>query len=293
METIDYQDHDIFHSGHVACAGCVEALALRIILNTVGQDAIAVVPPSCTAVICGIYPNSALSIPAFHTSIESAAATASGVKRALLAKGQPDTTVLCLAGDGGTYDIGLQSLSSAAERNEDILYICFDNEGYMNTGGQKSSSTPEAAVTGSTPSGKTTRKKDLVAIMAAHRVPYIATTSPSHVMDLKTKVEKALGIRGTKIIIVLIPCLAGWGVADDAGIKTARLAVDSGIFPLYEVENGEYYTINQSAPTQPVKSYLALQKRYRHLSEAQIEQLQIHTDKEWQQLQRQAAWQAK
>ncbi len=293
METIDYQDHDIFHSGHVACAGCVEALALRVILNTVGQDAIAVVPPSCTAVICGIYPNSALSIPAFHTSIESAAATASGVKRALLSKGQPDTTVLCLAGDGGTYDIGLQSLSSAAERNEDILYICFDNEGYMNTGGQKSSSTPEAAATGSTPSGKTTRKKDLVAIMAAHRVPYIATASPGHSTDLKTKVEKALTIKGTKIIIVLIPCLAGWGVADDAGIQAARLAVDSGIFPLYEVEDGERYTVNQSVPTQPVKSYLALQKRYRHISEAQVALLQQHTDKTWQQLQQRAAWQAK
>ena len=284
MECIDYQDVDIFHSGHVACAGCVEALSLRVILNIVGQDAVAVVPPSCTAVICGIYPNSALSIPAFHTSLESAAATASGVKRALLAKGKPDTTVLCLAGDGGTYDIGLQSLSSAAERNEDILYICFDNEGYMNTGGQKSSSTPEGAATGSTPLGKTTRKKNLVDIMAAHRVPYITTTSPGHILDMKAKVKKALQIKGTKIIIVLIPCLAGWGVADDAGIKAARMAVDSGIFPLYEVEDGERYTVNQLARTQSVKPYLALQKRYRHISEEQVEQLQIHTDKAWQQL---------
>jgi len=285
MEPITYQDNDIFHSGHVACAGCVEALALRVILNTVGPDAIAVVPPSCTAVICGIYPNSALRIPAFHTSIESAAATASGVKRALLTKGKPDTTVLCLAGDGGTYDIGLQSLSSAAERNEDILYICFDNEGYMNTGGQKSSSTPEAAATGSTPSGKSTRKKNLVSIMAAHRVPYIATASPGHIPDLKAKVEKALTIRGTKIIIVLIPCLAGWGVADDAGIKTARMAVDSGIFPLYEVVDGEHYTINQSPPAQSVKPYLDLQKRYRHISDSAIKQLQQNTNNSWLQLQ--------
>jgi len=207
----------------------------------------------------------------------------------LLAKGKPDTTVLCLAGDGGTYDIGLQSLSSAAERNEDILYVCFDNEGYMNTGGQKSSSTPEGAATGSTPSGKTTRKKNLVDIMAAHLVPYIATVSPGHIPDMKAKVKKALKIKGTKIIIVLIPCLAGWGVADDAGIKTARMAVDSGMFPLYEVEDGVRYTLSQPAPTQSVKPYLALQKRYRQISDEQVKLLQLHTDNEWQRLAQRAA----
>ncbi|MDP7548911.1 MAG: thiamine pyrophosphate-dependent enzyme, partial [Alphaproteobacteria bacterium] len=126
MEEINYPDHGQFFSGHVACGGCVEALSLRVILNTVGVDAVAVVPPSCTAVICGGYPFSSVKIPVFHSTLESSAASASGVKRALLAKGKPDTTVLCLAGDGGTYDIGLQALSSAAERNEDILYICFD-----------------------------------------------------------------------------------------------------------------------------------------------------------------------
>ena len=188
MELIKYQDEGQFSSGHVACGGCVEALALRVILNTVGKDAIGVVSPSCSAVICGGYPMSAVKIPVFHTTLESGAASASGIKRALLAQGKPDTTVICLAGDGGTYDIGLQALSSAAERNEDILYICFDNEGYMNTGGQKSSSTPKNAVTGSTPAGKTTRKKNLIEILAAHRIPYIATVSPSHLNDLAAKV---------------------------------------------------------------------------------------------------------
>ncbi len=281
MDMIDYRDEGQFYSGHVACAGCVEALALRVILNTVGQDAIAVVPPSCGAVICGGYPNSALKIPALHTSLESAAATASGVKRALVAKGKPETTVLCLAGDGGTYDIGLQALSSAAERNEDILYVCFDNEGYMNTGGQKSSSTPMSAVTGSTPAGKTTRKKNLVEILAAHRIPYIATTSPGHINDMVLKIEKAKGIRGTKVIIVLIPCLAGWGVADNAAVKTSRLAVDSGIFPLMEVENGLTYRLSQESKTQPVTDYLQLQKRYRHLNQQQIDELQQDVDREW------------
>ena len=284
MELIDYRDEGQFFSGHVACAGCVEALSLRVILNAVGQDAVAVVPPSCGAVICGGYPNSSLKIPALHTSLESAAATASGVKRALLAQGKPDTTVMCLAGDGGTYDIGLQALSSAAERNEDILYICFDNEGYMNTGGQKSSSTPLNASTGSTPAGKTTRKKNLIEILAAHRIPYIATTSPGHISDMVRKVEKAKAIRGMKVIIVLIPCLAGWGVADDAGIKIARLAVDSGVFPLIEVEDGLKYNLTNTVKDQPIDNYLKLQKRYRHLQPAQIKAMQDDVDQDWQRL---------
>jgi len=284
MDLIDYKEEELFRSGHVACGGCVEALALRVIVNTVGEDTVVVVPPSCGAVICGGYPNSALKIPAFHTTLESAAASASGIKRALVAQGKPDTTVMCLAGDGGTYDIGLQALSSAAERNEDILYICFDNEGYMNTGGQKSSSTPLGASTGSTPGGKVTRKKNMVEILAAHRVPYVATASPGNLNDLAAKVEKAKGIRGTKVIIVLIPCLPGWGVADNAAVKTARLAVDSGVFPLYEVEDGERYTLTQKNRTQPLETYLAQQKRYRHLDTEDVAALQREVDKEWRRL---------
>jgi pyruvate ferredoxin oxidoreductase beta subunit/2-oxoisovalerate ferredoxin oxidoreductase beta subunit len=287
MELIDYKNEGQFHSGHVACAGCVEALSLRVILNTVGQDAMAVVAPSCTAVICGAHPLSSVKIPVFHTTLESGAASASGIKRALLSRGKPDTTVLCLAGDGGTYDIGLQALSSAAERNEDILYICFDNEGYMNTGGQKSSSTPLSAVTGSTPAGKTTRKKDLIEILAAHRIPYIATASPSHLNDMAAKVEKAKAIRGTKVIIILIPCLPGWGVADDAAVKTARLAVESGIFPLFEVADGVHYTLSHDRKSQSVDRYLEQQTRYRHLSAEQVEQIQADVDAAWDRLRHQ------
>jgi pyruvate/2-oxoacid:ferredoxin oxidoreductase beta subunit len=286
VDMITYQDNEQFSSGHVACGGCVEALALRVILNTVGEDAVAVVPPSCTAVICGGYPFSSVKIPVFHTTLESGAASASGVKRALVSQGKDDTTVLCLAGDGGTYDIGLQALSSAAERNEDILYICFDNEGYMNTGGQKSSSTPLNAVTGSTPAGKTTRKKNMVEILAAHRIPMIATASPSDLNDMAAKVKKAKSLRGTKVIIILIPCLPGWGVADDAAVKTARLAVDSGVFPLFEVEDGVTYTMSNDSKNQPVDAYLKLQKRFRHLSPEDIEQIQADVDQEWERLQR-------
>lgn len=210
MKNVQYQDDGLLCSGHVACAGCSEPVSVRVILNTIGKDAIGVVAPSCSAMICGGYPISAVQVPMFHTTLESAAASASGVKRALLARNKPDTTVFCFVGDGGTYDIGLQALSSAAERNEDILYICFDNEGYMNTGGQKSSSTPLGAVTGSTPAGKATHKKNMIEILAAHRVPYVATASPSHLNDLRAKIEKAKGIRGTKVIIVFVPCVPGW-----------------------------------------------------------------------------------
>lgn len=289
MELINYQDEDQFCSGHVACGGCSEALAIRVILNTVGSDAIGVVSPSCSAVICGGYPMSAVKIPMFHTTLESAAASASGIKRALMAQNKPDTTVLCFAGDGGTYDIGLQALSSAAERNEDILYICFDNEGYMNTGGQKSSSTPRNAVTGSTPAGKETRKKNLIEILAAHRIPYIATTSPSHLNDMREKIEKAKTIRGTKVIIVLVPCLPGWGVADNASVRTARKAVDSGVYPLFEVEDGIHYRLNVNERGQTIESYLKEQKRYRHLDAEQIARLQAETDFEWNRLQQRVA----
>ncbi len=282
MEQINYEDDGQFCSGHVACGGCVEALALRVIMNTVGPDTVGVVAPSCSAVILGGHPMSSVKVPFIHGTLESAAASAAGVKRALLAKGKPDTTVLCLAGDGGTYDIGLQALSSAAERNEDILYICFDNEGYMNTGGQKSSSTPLNAATGSTPTGKTTRKKNMIDILAAHRIPYLATASPSDLNDLAAKVAKAKSIRGTKVIIILIPCLPGWGVADNSAVKTARLAVDAGVFPLMEISDGLHFTLSAPKNPTPINSYLAQQKRYRHLTAADIAQMQGFIDQEWE-----------
>lgn len=282
MNKIIQNDERLFCSGHVACGGCAEALSLKVVMNTVGPDTIAVVSPSCLAVICGGYPLTSLKIPLFHTTIESAAASAVGVKHALIAKGKPDTTVLCLAGDGGTYDIGFQALSSAAERNEDILYVCFDNEGYMNTGGQKSSSTPHGAVTGSTPAGKLTHKKNLIEIMAAHRIPYIATATTADLNDLSKKIAKAKSIRGTKMIVILTPCLPGWGVADNAAVKISRLAVDARVFPLLEVINGVEYKLSE--PTRPVevKDYLALQKRYAHLSDDDIAEITREVKADWQ-----------
>jgi pyruvate/2-oxoacid:ferredoxin oxidoreductase beta subunit len=268
-------------SGHAACPGCIEALSVRHILATMGPDTMAVIPPSCMAIIAGAQPWSALRIPVFQTTLESSAAAASGLRRALDAQGKRDTQVLVLAGDGGTYDIGFQCLSSAAERNEDFLYICLDNEGYMNTGAQKSSSTPHFARTGSTPAGKTSRKKNLTEIMAAHGVPYVATASAGHLPDLLYKVGKARGIRGTRLITVLIPCLDGWGLPDDAGLTAARYAVECGAFPLYEIEDGTRYTLNLAEKTRPVADYLALQSRYRGMSAADIATLQAEIDTAW------------
>ncbi|HEX6017917.1 MAG TPA: thiamine pyrophosphate-dependent enzyme [Burkholderiaceae bacterium] len=291
MKTIDYEDNGLFDSGHVACAGCSEPLSMRVILNAIGNDAIGVVAPSCSAMICGGHPISSVKVPMLHTTLESAAASASGIKRALIARGKPETTVFCFVGDGGTYDIGLQALSSAAERNEDILYVCFDNEGYMNTGGQKSSSTPLGAVTGSTPGGKTTRKKNMIEILAAHRIPYIATASPSHLNDLRAKFDKAKAIRGTKVLIILIPCIPGWGVADNAAVRTARKAVEAGVFPLFEIEDGVRYRINAGRrdADERIDGYLKEQKRYSHLDPAQIAELQQEVDGQWARLQQRAA----
>ncbi|MFO1284961.1 MAG: thiamine pyrophosphate-dependent enzyme [Burkholderiales bacterium] len=288
MIKLDLKHEPMLCSGHAACPGCIEALSVRHILATMGPDTMAVIPPSCMAIIAGPQPMSSLKIPVYQPTLESSAAAASGLRRALDAQGKRDTQVLVLAGDGGTYDIGFQCLSSAAERNEDFLYVCLDNEGYMNTGAQKSSSTPHFARTGSTPAGKTTRKKNLAEIMAAHGVPWVATASASHLTDLIAKVEKAKKIRGTRILTVLIPCLDGWGLPDDMGLTAARYAVECGAFPLYEIEDGARYTLNVAEKPRPVSDYLALQRRYRGLSREDVATLQGEIDAGWQRLRERA-----
>jgi pyruvate/2-oxoacid:ferredoxin oxidoreductase beta subunit len=227
-------------------------------------------------------------VPLFHTAFETAASTAAGIKAALLARGDTETTVLAWAGDGGTFDIGLQALSGAAERNDDILYVCYDNEAYMNTGIQRSSATPWGAWTTTTPTEqpKSHLKKDMVAIMAAHGIPYAATATVAYPDDLIAKVRKAKSVHGTRFLHILAPCPPGWKVPDDQTIELARMAVHCRVFPMIEVENGERWRITMEPKGEPVASYIRCQGRFRHLSDEQIVVLQQQVDARWRALEK-------
>ena len=275
-------------SGHASCPGCAVALGVRQVLRALDERSVLVVPPSCIAVMMGPLPLAATTLPVFQTAFETTAAVASGLARAFRARGER-VTVVCLAGDGGTHDIGLQALSGAAERDEDILYVCFDNEAYQNTGNQKSSATPLGARTTSTPGGKATHKKDIVEILAAHRVPYAATAAPSHPEDLGAKLARALALSGFRFLHLTCACVPGWGIGDDASLRVLRLAVDTKVVPLYEVEGGVAYRITHWPAGRPVADYLAAQGRYRHLDEAQIATIQTEVDRRWSALVSRAA----
>ena len=276
--------------GHLACAGCGAGIGMRLTLKALGEKTVMVIPASCWSIIPGSWPYSSLRITAIHAGFVTGGATASGVRAALDIRGDRETLVAVWAGDGGTFDIGLQSLSGAAERNEDFLYICNDNEGYMNTGTQRSSATPLFAWTTTTPvmQPKENPKKDIMAIMADHQIPYAATATIAYPEDFLRKIEKAKKIRGTRFIHLLSPCPPGWRISSELSVKISRLAVRSRVFPLYEIENGRTYTLQEESQVVPVKEYLKLQGRFNHLKEEDMKEIQRRVDDAWERLLRKA-----
>jgi pyruvate/2-oxoacid:ferredoxin oxidoreductase beta subunit len=291
MTQLKIPDMDYMYSGHVGCPGCGATIAMKFALKALGEKTMVVIPACCWGVIAGPYPQSSLKVPILQTAFATAGAAASGLKAALDMKGDTETTVVAWAGDGGTFDIGFQSLSAAVERNEDFIYVCYDNEAYMNTGVQRSSSTPYGTRTTTTPGAawKATRKKNIVEALAAHRIPYAATASIAFPRDMVAKFEKARKLRGgSRFLHVLAPCPPGWRIASDMSVKIARLAVQTNVFPLYEIHDGVTYHINFHGD-RPVDKYLRAQGRFQHLGPAEIETIQHMVDADWGLLLRKAA----
>jgi len=278
--------NEYLHSGHGCCPGCAMPIVLRNVFHSLGENTIVVITAGCFGTISGAFPTSPLKLASYNTPFASAGAAASGVRAALDIQGNTTTTVLAVAGDGGTFDIGIQALSAAAERNDDFIYLCYDNEAYMNTGIQRSSATPWGAWTTTTPPSnlKNQPKKDIVQIMAAHRIPYVATVSIAYPEDFIRKIEKAKSTRGFKFIYAFSPCPVGWRFSSELTIRLARLAVQTKLFPLYEVENGEQYILNEEPEGVPVNDYLRLQGRFGFLREGDVERIQKNVDEEWQRL---------
>jgi pyruvate ferredoxin oxidoreductase beta subunit len=255
--------------GHLACQGCGQALAARLVTEATGPDVVIANATGCLEVFTTAWPRTAWRVPWIHSVFANAPAVASGIEAALKAQGS-GTKVVAMGGDGGTFDIGLQALSGMLERNHNVLYVCFDNEGYMNTGVQRSSSTPHAAMTTTSPPGrermgKRHLKKDLLSIIAAHNIPYAATASVAYPSDLRKKIRRGLAIEGAAFVQVHSPCPLGWGHGGELSIEVARLAVQAGIFPLLELERGSLVAAMPLREVRPVTDYLKLQGRFRHL----------------------------
>jgi len=285
----EISDVELIASGHRACAGCACVLSLRHALKALGKNIIISQATGCMEVTTTPYPETAWRVPWIHVAFENAAAVASGVSRALKVLGKTHIKSVAIAGDGGTADIGLQALSGAVERWEDLLYICYDNEAYMNTGIQRSGATPFGAWTTTTPVGKARRgedrpKKDIPAIMIAHGAPYVATASVAYPLDFVKKVKKAAAIRGPTYVHVHAPCVPGWRIDSSKSIEVARLAVLTGAWILYEHEGGKTTVTFKPAKRRPVAEYLKLQGRFRHLTEEEINEIQKMVDEQCRRL---------
>jgi pyruvate/2-oxoacid:ferredoxin oxidoreductase beta subunit len=275
---VELPEQEYIAGAHPACAGCGGPVALKFLLKTLGPKTVVTIPPQCSG--------SALRssfVSAVFSVFAASAAVAAGVKHGLEATGDTETQVVSYAGDGGTYDIGIQAISGAAERNDGIIHFCSDNEAYMNTGIQRSGATPAGAWTNSSPS-KRERKKDIMTIMAAHHIPYAATVSIAYPEDFVRKVQRAKETRGFRFLRVLAPCPVGWRAEPSLAVTMARLAVQSKVDQLYEMVDGEHVSAQQPARFVSVRHYLDTQKRFAHLTGDEVDAIQARTDEAWKKL---------
>lgn len=281
--------------GNRACQGCGLSLAYRYALKALRENTILTIPASCLTVLHGLYPTTSVAIPCLNCTFASTAASASGLVAGLSALNRTGITVVAVAGDGGTFDIGIQALSGAAERGTDFIFVCYDNEGYMNTGTQRSSATPIGALTTTTPLlTKQQNKKDMLKIMEAHDLPYLATASPSYPIDLYDKFVKAKRIKGSRYIQISAPCPPGWAYPPKDTVKIGRLAVETGIVVLCEIEDGKFRftgrskTLAERGNRLPVINYVERQGRFKKMSIEQLSHLQRWVDAKWHEYLRRA-----
>lgn len=274
------REEGLFVSGHRACPGCGMALAVRHILEAAGRNIIVVTPTGCLETFTSPFGFSCWGVPWIHHLFENGPSIATGVAAALRAQKREDERVIVIGGDGSTFDIGFGALSGMLEREDDVLYICMDNEAYMNTGGQRSGATMTYAATTTHPvgrqsKGKPQRKKDLPTIVAAHGTPYVATASVGYLKDLAKKVQKAMTLHGARYIQVDTPCTSGWGFPPNRTMEVARLGVNSGLVPLFEMEEGVVTKVRKIKKPVPVTQYFEAQGRYRHLCRSKDCEMEI------------------
>lgn len=276
---------NLFESGHSACAGCGSAIAMRTIVNTLGSDIVVVNATSCMEIVSSKYPQSAWRVPYIHSIFENGPAIAAGVARALKAQGNNHTRVVYIGGDGGTIDIGMTALSGALERNEDCIFICYINDCYANTGVQRSGATPHFAATTTSPAGKKIHgkqepRKHIGLIAAAHNIQYVAAASIGNLPDLKRKLLKAKEVRGASFIFIHAPGPLEWRFDPSLTIRIARLAIETGVAHIYEMERGSM-TINIEPNFTPIEEFLKLQGRFKHLTPEEIAQIQKEVKMDW------------
>ena len=288
MAQLTIPEDEIMSPGHMGCLGCGATMAMRYVLKAAGRDTILSIPACCWAVMPGVWPNTCLQVPELYTPFETTGASISGIRAALDMLGKENVNVIGFAGDGGTADIGIQALSGAADRGDNVLYIMYDNEAYMNTGIQRSGSTPIGAWTTTTPVGthqawEKSPKKNMIAIMAAHRIPYIATAAVAYPEDLIRNVRKALSIKGMKFMQIYSPCPTGWKMDPGLTVKITKEALSSRAFSLFEIENG-VYNVNLKPKKTTFKDYLYKQGRFKHMPEDLINKLEAELDANWEEL---------